>query len=603
MIDFLRELFGLKPRRRRSHRVNPGEVLVATANQRSNSSRHSPPPLPPVVPRNRVPAVPSPVPPENPRTSSRESRDASRRGSRRKRAALGPALEASLLASAEASGRFLIRFGRWLLRLLKWVLIIGVPVAAVAVPMWLMVREVRGVGIEIGALSVPAKLVERGIKPDVLAARLSDQIEAVRRAALADPTERPANELRGIDVTVEITATSGIWHRSAVALRDLFGLWTTELTGELVEAPDGGLALRLRVPGFGQVVDLKANTEAELDRMIVAAGPEVWQVAMPRLYAWWAFQNVYQQEALWGRLEGLRNTGRLDPATLNTVSFLLIKVLVNGSRVDDAAEFAENLITRSPGYAPGWYARAMTKLVTGHPDEALEAGQKMIEVDGGSVWGRKATARLLMQAGRFNEAYREVRAAARINPEDIEAMILESSLHSSLGRVDDGIATARRAVEFRPTHPGVHEVFANALMAKKLYPAALAELDTEVKNHPTRISTRLLRANVLLTMNRPKEALDDSESVLKETPNAGQAIMVRGWSLLALGRPAEALLMMNVLLNARVQNPGILEAKAMALEALGDRNAAVVYIHRALQQAPGNAQFLADLERLSGRAE
>ena len=599
MFEFLRELFGLAPKRRRNRRVAANDVLVASIHQRANSSRqqsHTPPPLPPVVPRNRVKEVPSPVPPPSPRTASRRT---ARPGGK----PMGPAIEAALEKAYARTGRLALWLGRVLLRLLRWGAIIGVPAAALLVPGWLMVREVRGVGVEIGAIAVPQRLIERGIQPDVLAARLADRIQDVRRRTLADPTDRPAAELNAPLISVDITATSGLWHRTALALRDLLNLNTTRLTGELTQTPDGKLDLRLRVPQFGQVADLKAYPEADLDRMLDDAAPEVWQVAQPRLYAWYSVQSIYQQDLLWGHLEALRNTGRLDTSSLNTVSFLLIKVLLNGSRVEDALEFAENLTARAPLYAPGWYVKAMALLASNRAQDALEASQRMIEIDGGSVWGRKATARLLMSAGRFNEAYREVRSALRVNPEDIEGMILESSLHSSLGRVDEGIAVARRAVEFMPNQPGVHEVFANALMAKKLYASALAQLDTEISNHPSRISTRMLRGNVLLTMGRPEDALNDADIVLKDTPNSGQAIMIRGWALLALGRPQPAMEMMDRLLAARVYTPGVLQSKAVALEALGQRAAAVVYMRRALQQSPGNAAFLIDLERMTNPAE
>ena len=599
VFEFLRELFGLAPKRRGNRRVAANDVLVASIHQRANSSRqqsHTPPPLPPVVPRNRVKEIPSPVPPQSPRHSSRRS-------SRPASEPIGPIIEAALEKAVARLGRISAWLGRMLLRLLWWGLIIGLPAAAVIVPGWLMFREVRGVGIEIGTITVPQALVERGIRPDVLASRLADGIQEVRRRTLADPTDRPAGELNGPLISVDVTATSGVWHRSALALRDLLNLSTTRLAGEVTQEPDGNLALRLRVPQFGQVADLKSYPEAALDRMLDDAAPEVWQVAQPRLYAWYSVQNIYQQDLLWSHLEALRNTGRLDAASLNTVSFLLIKVLLNGSRLEDALEFSDNLIARSPNYAPGWYVRAMALLASNRAQDALEASQKMIEIDGGSIWGRKATARLFMAAGRFNEAYREVRSALRVNPEDIDGMILESSLHSSLGRVDEGIAVARRAVEFMPSHPGVHEVLANALMAKKLYAPALAQLDIEIANHPARISTHMLRGNVLLTMGRPEDALADADLVLKDTPNSGQAIMIRGWALLALGRPQPAMDMMDRLLAAHVFTPGVLQSKAVALEALGRRNAAVVYMRRALQQAPGNAAFLADLDRMTSPAE
>ena len=104
-------------------------------------------------------------------------------------------------------------------------------------------------------------------------------------------------------------------------------------------------------------------------------------------------------------------------------------------------------------------------------------------------------------------------------------------------------------------------------------------------------------------MGRPEDALNDADIVLKDTPNSGQAIMIRGWALLALGRPQPAMEMMDRLLAARVYTPGVLQSKAVALEALGQRAAAVVYMRRALQQSPGNAAFLIDLERMTNPAE
>ena len=599
MIDFLRGLFGLRRRSQRQRRRAPTtDLLTASIHQRANSSRAAAkantPPMPPLVGRNRDREVPL-VPPPDPRRE-RSSR-------RRKSEPLWPQINAALdqiVVAIERALRWTARVG---LKVLRWTLIIGVPVAAIATPVSLMVREVRGVGIEIAHIDVPEQLVARGIDSTILGDRLADRILAVRQLTLGDPTERPLGEVGGAPVGVEVTARTNLWHRGAVALRDLFNLWTTRLTGELVIGTDKTLSLRLRVPGYGEIADVSGYAEADLDKLLGAAAPEVWQIAEPRLYAWYVYQNIYQQEQAQGSLERLRNSGRLDQHSLNTVGFLLARLLINGGRAEDALAFADNLTERAPRFAPGWYIRALALLQVGKPQDAVEAGQKMIEIDGGTVWGRKATARLFTASGRFNEAYREIRSALRVDPEDIDAMIQESSLHSILGRIDEGIAVARQAVELRPTHPGVHEVLANALMAKKQSAAALAQLDIEIANHPLRLSSRVLRGNLLLSIGRAEDALAEAEAVLKETPNSGQAMMIRGWSQLALGRPLPALQMMNVLIAANVTNPGVLQAKAIALEMIGQRSAAVVQMHRALQQAPGNPQYLADLDRMLSPAQ
>jgi tetratricopeptide (TPR) repeat protein len=597
--DFLRGLFGLRRRSQRSRRRDATtDLLTASIHQRATSLRATAkataPPMPPLVGRNRDRNVPLMPPPDKRREKS----------SRRRQSApllpqIGAALD-QLVIGVERTTRATLRVA---LRILRWLVIIGVPVAAIATPVTLMVREVRGIGIEIARIDVPDQLIARGITRAIIASRLVDEIIAVRQLTLADPTERPFGEVNGTPVEVDVTAQTNLWHRGAVWLRDLFGLWTTKLTGELVLAPDNTLSLRLRVPGFGQIADINGYADADLDKLLAAAAPEVWQIAQPRLYAWYVYQNIYSQEQVQGSLERLRNTGRLDAHSLNTVGFLLSRLLINGGRTEDALAFAENLTERAPRFAPGWYIKSLALLQLGRPQDAVEAGQKMIEVDGGSIWGRKAMARLFTASGRFNEAFREIRSALRVDPEDIDAMIQESSLHSVLGRVEEGIAVARQAVELRPSHPGVHEVLANALMAKKLFGPALAQLDIEIQNHPLRMSSRLLRGNLLLSVGRAEDALDEAETVLKETPNSGQAMMIRGWSQLALGRPVPALQMMNALIAGNVTNPSVLHAKAIALEMLGLRSAAVVALHRALHQSPNNPAFLADLARMTSPAE
>lgn len=597
--DFLRGLFGLRRRSKRERRRDvTTDLLTASIHQRANSSRATAkattPPMPPLVGRNRDREVPLVPPPDKRRGKS----------SRRHQSAplmpqIGAALD-QIAAGVERATRAILRVG---LRILRWLVIVGVPVAAVATPVSLMVREVRGIGIEIARIDVPDQVIARGITRDIISARLLDKMLAVRQLTLGNPTERPFGEVGGTPVEVEVTAQTNLWHRGAVWLRGLFGLWTTQVTGELVLAPDNTLSLRLRVPGFGEIADINGYAEADLDKLLAAAAPEVWQIAEPRLYAWYAYQNIYSQEQVQGSLERLRNSGRLDAHSLNTVGFLLSRLLINGSRAEDALAFAENLTERAPRFAPGWYIKSLALLQLGRPQDAVEAGQKMIEVDGGSIWGRKAMARLFTASGRFNEAFREIRSALRVDPEDIDGMIQESSLHSVLGRVEEGIAVARQAVEFRPSHPGVHEVLANALMAKKLLAPALAQLDIEIQNHPLRMSSRLLRGNLLLSVGRAEEALDEADTVLKETPNSGQAMMIRGWSQLALGRPVPALQMMNALIAGNVTSPGVLHAKAVALEMLGLRPAAVVYLRRALQQSPNYPAFLADLARMTSPAE
>ena len=324
MIDVLRGMFGLRPRSQRHRRREvTTDLLTASIHQRANSSRAAAkadtPLLPPLVGRNRDRAVPL-MPPPDPR------REKSSR--RRQSAPLWPQISAALdrmVLGIERATRWGLRMT---LRILRWLLIIGLPVAAVATPIALMVREVRGIGIEIASIEVPNQLVARGIDRNVLGARLADKILAVRQLTLGDPTERPSAEVGGTPVEVEVTAQTNLWHRGAVWLRDLLGLWTTRVTGELVLGTDNTLSLRLRVPGFGEIADVSGYAEADLDQALIAAAPEAWQIAQPRLYAWYIYQNLYQQEQVQGNLERLRNTGRLDQPSLNTVGFLLARIIV-----------------------------------------------------------------------------------------------------------------------------------------------------------------------------------------------------------------------------------------------------------------------------------
>lgn len=275
---------------------------------------------------------------------------------------------------------------------LRVLVVYVLPALAVGVPAYLLIGEMRLIGVEVAPIAVPESVARTGRTPDVLAQLLIDQVDVVRRDTLLDRDERWPQDLSGRQPPFVLLSQADTLHQIAVWLRGLTPQPARMLTGAVTEMPDGKLSVRLYLTGMNRgapVAALESFPSDELNRVVAGAAPLMVRAISPRMYAWYVAETEQRQETLQTALNGLLSdpaSGTVDTGTRDTVDFLLARGLARSGRADEAQELAEAIVKRSPRYPPAYYARAIAAQAQGDDEAALAAVAEAQRLDGGNAW-------------------------------------------------------------------------------------------------------------------------------------------------------------------------------------------------------------------------
>ena len=496
-------------------------------------------------------------------------------------------------ASGPRAGWLLASFG-WVLRTAVIVALIGATVALAGWPVW---RESRRFDVEIMPIAMPPDLAASGLGPEVAAGRLLDALEAVAAKTLENTRNRPSKDDLG-PIPVISAATSGTTLRSlASLLRDLRGLPTRRIAGEVTVLADGRIAVRLRVPGAGQVAAAEGE---DVDQSFAAVAPEIWRRLNPLVYAWHVADSGGSEELIRPKLVALAQETRLPPPVEFRVSVLYTRSLVRSGRAEEALATIEGLERRGAAYPLLWNVKAQALADLGRTEAALDAQKQAVVTEGTSVWSHISSAHLLMKLGKPREALTDLQSARRLAPNNFDAVLLEGMVLLSINRPPEALALISRVIDARPNLPGVQEALGNALLANGRPDEAIAAFDVEIARNPGGSSVRLSRANALRALRRPEEALVAIDAILQISPRDGTATGMRGWTLLELGRADQALALFELMLKSKAEDAAAMHGRGMALAAIGRRPEAIGALARVLELQPSNRRVAADLARVRG---
>ena len=499
--------------------------------------------------------------------------------------------------TANPRGGWLLASFGWGLRTAAIVALIGATAALMGWPVW---RESRRIDVEIMPIAVPAGLAARGFSPEVAAGRLLDALDAIAVKTIDNDRNRPSKDDLGPIPAISAVSERTTLRSLASLLRDLRGLPTRRIAGEVTVSADGHIAVRLRVPGGGQIAMAEGGAGEDADKVFAAAAPEIWRRLNPLIYAWHVADSGGSEEVIRPKLVALAQELRLPPPVEFRVSVLYARSLVRSGRAEEALVTIEGLERRGAAYPLLWNVKAQALADLGRTEAALDAQKQAVAAEGTSVWSHISSAHLLMKLGKPREALTDLQSARRLAPNNFDAVLLESMVLLSIDRPPEALALIGRVIDARPNLPGVQEALGNALLANRRPDEAIAAFDAEIARNPAGASVRLSRANALRALRRPEEALETIDAILRLSPRDGIAIALRGWTLLDLGRADQALALFELLLKEKSDDVPSLHGRGMALATLGRRPEAIGALSRVLEVQPANRRVAADLARLRG---
>jgi TolB-like protein/DNA-binding winged helix-turn-helix (wHTH) protein/Tfp pilus assembly protein PilF len=265
-----------------------------------------------------------------------------------------------------------------------------------------------------------------------------------------------------------------------------------------------------------------------------------------------------------------------------------------------AAQYFEDAVERAPDYAPAWIGLGDAYAVLGFYD-------------------------YLAPAEAFPKAQETARRALELEPDSAaaQATLGYAALYYDWD-FDEAEARFRRAIELRPGFSKAHQWYANLLTAAGRFEEAEREMRQAQQTDPLSLIANAALGWVRYHAGRHREALDQYRLTLALDPDFELAYLWSGWSLEFLGEHDEALAMLKEaversggsgistaslarlhavrgergeaerLLAQLLEAPGYVPSYeiAKAYQALGERDEALAWLERALEQRSHSLVFL-----------
>jgi len=157
--------------------------------------------------------------------------------------------------------------------------------------------------------------------------------------------------------------------------------------------------------------------------------------------------------------------------------------------------------------------------------------------------GADDKAQKLIGERKFDEALAIYKQQLEKKPDDPRLLVAAATCHLSLGRNQEALPYAEKAVSVDQENPQANGILAACLSDMGQSERALEAADRAIKSDTSGFYpfTYLVRATSLNQLGRYQESLDAIEEYLKKEKNPGEGILVKASSLEGLGRFDEAL--------------------------------------------------------------
>jgi tetratricopeptide (TPR) repeat protein len=380
------------------------------------------------------------------------------------------------------------------------------------------------------------------------------------------------------------------------------------LTGRLDEAitvldhylggsPNDPIALATK----GAVLNAQGeNVDAQrfLDRAIELNPTYAWAIAMKGTV-------LSDQEQYESAIGSYRNALKIDPSLWGAAAELS-RLLVIVERPNEALAAANQTLELKPGDPFSLSMRGVALMQMNRLAEALEAFDQAIEMqsDYEFAWSHKGS--VLLQMERDEEALAALERARELNPDDgwalsrlgellarskdpahqeragtlllkvldltpdVQVLTSVAIALESLGRLDESVAAADKAIQLDRSFAGAYQIKAEALRRLGHNNDALAAINTALTLRSDSAFALGTKGQILCALDRNSEAelvLRAAIDIDREIPWIWETL---GQVFCELSRPEEALPALEEALRLRPQDASVLGLKARALVGIGD---------------------------------
>jgi DNA-binding winged helix-turn-helix (wHTH) protein/TolB-like protein/Flp pilus assembly protein TadD len=355
------------------------------------------------------------------------------------------------------------------------------------------------------------------------------------------------------------------------------------------------LAVEAVVDGTLQIADGRLRASARLLR--VADGRQLWAEKFDE-----QFSNIFQvQDAIVQRVAGALQIQLIPQAQRQTENLHAYELYMRGRlhslrlvmpEVRSGVEYFDQAIAADPSYALAYagVADAMRSLVLSNDvppaqvaTRAEQAASRAIELAPDLPEANYARGLVaLWFEWDWPAAENYLSRAVMLAPNNAEAHIYLAHLYSNLGRKQQALTHARRAVELNPISPIIAALEGLFLSQQREHEAAIRRLQEAVTLDPSFWLSHHLLANALVDAGQYEAALQESAEAKRLSPLQTLSDTFGAIALARLGRTNEARAVLGALAATARQTYVPPSHFAMIEAALGNRDKAFEYLDVAL---------------------
>jgi tetratricopeptide (TPR) repeat protein len=208
-----------------------------------------------------------------------------------------------------------------------------------------------------------------------------------------------------------------------------------------------------------------------------------------------------------------------------------------------------------------------------------------------SLLARRDLGRLLLRAGRFDEAIAQYRAAVRVDPGDVETLVSLGNAQFGLGRQDEAVESYSAALKINKDSPEAHANLGVIRGKQGRVDEAIQHNRRAVELNPNLVKVRVSLAAALAAKGEFAEAVQQYDAALKLNPDQPMAQINMAIALAVLGRVEEAAERYDKAATS-------VAAYSRRLEQEGRVDEAIAQLKEAMRLIPNNARSRYDLAML-----
>ncbi|VVE69463.1 glycosyltransferase [Pandoraea captiosa] len=201
----------------------------------------------------------------------------------------------------------------------------------------------------------------------------------------------------------------------------------------------------------------------------------------------------------------------------------LAEMYRQAGRLQDAVNAGQRAVEIDPAFAAGWNNLGIALQEAGQLEQSMVYLTRVSELQPGSVDAQNNlgnTARLLQH---FDVAETHYRRALALDAQRVDTLSNLASLLSALRRFDEAETLARRAIELAPTFVDAYRNLADIELSRGNVGSALQVVEVMsafAAQHP---STLVARATILRLVGRLDEALVSARAAIEQVPQNANA--------------------------------------------------------------------------------